>query len=372
MSAILFILILSFLVIIHELGHLFAAFWAKIKVEEFGLGYPPVAKKIFTWKKVPFTLNWVPFGGFVRMAGEEEPEEGTKESEKGMFYASPIGKRLVVILAGATVNFVFGVLAFTIIYSFMGIPTMISGARIGYVLPNSPAAQSNIPTKVSIVKIEAGTESVPISSAQEVISFVEKHRGQTVTVYTTGPCDDETCPENLQKFTTYLRTLEETPKGEGSLGIAFQESVLKFYPWWQMPFRGAAFGLTEALDLGWTILGALRSLGVNLFTHGALPSELAGPVGIVHQAHSIGLIGLGIPAIISFAGQLSINLAIMNVLPIPPLDGGKALFTILETMISRKRLHRVEYLINYVGYIFLLGLIIIVTIRDVTRWIFPQ
>jgi regulator of sigma E protease len=319
---------------------------------------------------VPFTINGIPFGGFVRMSGEEAPENEAG-SKKGMFYAAPIAQRLVVILAGASVNFIFGVLAFTIIYSFMGIPTLLSGARIGYVLPDSPAAESGIPTNVNILKIVGTEGEVAVSSSQDVIAFVEKHRGQTVTVFTTGACTNETCQENLQEFTTYLRTVAETPAGEGALGIAFQSHILQFYPWWQMPFRGAAFGMSEALNLGSTILSALRSLGANLFTQGTLPSELAGPVGIVHQAHTVGLIGLGIPAIVAFAGQLSINLAIMNILPIPPLDGGKAVFTILEAVISRKRLHRFEYLINYVGYIFLLGLIIVVTIRDVGRWVFP-
>lgn len=372
MSAIAFILILSFLVIIHELGHFFAAFWAKIRVEEFGLGYPPIAKKLFSWKGVPFTLNWIPFGGFVRMAGEEAPEHGEAQSTNGMFYTAPVSKRLVIILAGAAINFIFGILAFTIIYSCMGIPTMLTGARVGYIAPESPAAESKLPTEVTILKLEAADETVTITKPSDVVAFVEHHRGQTIKIFTTGHCDDDSCQETVQEFSTYLRTSEETPAGQGSLGIAFQDYTLKFYPWWQMPFRGAAFGVREALTLGVDILTAVRSLGVNLFTKGAIPTELAGPVGIVHQAHSVGLLGLGLPAVISFAGQLSINLAIMNVLPIPPLDGGKALFTILETVIARKRLHRFEYLLNYVGYIFLLGLIIIVTVRDVARWVFPQ
>lgn len=372
MSALVFILILSFLVIIHELGHLFAAFWAKIKVEEFGLGYPPMAKKLFTWKNVPFTLNWIPFGGFVRMEGEEAPEEGAATAKKGLFYTAPVGKRLVVILAGATVNFLFGVLAFTVIYSFIGIPSVIDTARIGYVAPNSPAANSGIPASVEIIKIQADSEEKVITTTQDVIDFVNEHRGESVTVFTTGNCDNESCQESAQQFEAYLRTETETPAGEGSLGIMFQNVVFKFYPWWQMPFRGVVYGLQEALALGLLILMALKGLVVNLFTQGIIPQELAGPVGIVHQAQTMGLVNTGLANVVAFAGQLSINLAIMNVLPIPPLDGGKALFTVLETVVSRKRLHRAEYLLNYVGYIFLLGLIIVVTIRDIVRWVIPS
>ncbi len=367
MTTLTLILLLSFLVIIHELGHLLAAFWAKIKVEEFGLGYPPVAKKLFTWKGVPFTLNWVPFGGFVRMAGEEAPEHETAKSGTGLFYTASVFRRLVVILAGATVNFIFGVIAFTITFSIMGIPEFLEGARVGYVMPDSPAAVSGLPTEVNIIKLESSAETVVVTSPSDVISFVENHRGETVKLYTTGKCSAEGCQELVQEFSTYLRTPEETPNNEGAIGIAFQEYDLKFYPWWQMPFRGAAFGITQALGLGQSILVALKDLVVNLATRGVVPSELAGPVGIVHQAQSAGLLDQGILAVVSFAGMLSINLAIMNVLPIPPLDGGKALFTALEAVVSRKRLHRLEYLLNYGGYIFLLGLIIVITIRDVIK-----
>jgi regulator of sigma E protease len=372
MSVLVFILILSFLVIIHELGHLLAAFWAKIKVEEFGLGYPPLAKTLFTWRKVPFTLNWIPFGGFVRMEGEEAPDEEAATKHKGLFYTAPIGKRLVVILAGATVNFIFGILAFSVVYSILGIPTPITGARIEYVAPSSPAEASKLPIGVNITGMQVGSEVTAISKPADVISFVEQHRGETVKIITTGNCKANECDYMQQEFSARIRTAEETPAGQGALGVAFQSYEITFYPWWQMPFRGVAYGLKEAFFLGGTILNALKSLGTDLFTKGQLPSELAGPVGIVHQAHEVGLVSLGWAAVVGFAGQLSINLAIMNILPIPPLDGGKAFLTILETVISRKRLHRLEYLLNYVGYIFLLLLIVTITIRDVVRWVFPQ
>lgn len=370
MTALALILLLSFLVIIHELGHLFAAFWAKIKVEEFGLGYPPKAKTFFTWRGVPFTLNWVPFGGFVRMAGEEDTPEEASKHERGHFYTAPIGKRLVVILAGATVNFLFGVIAFAAIFSFMGIPRQLEEARVGYVMPESPAAKAGLPVNVTITSLVLNETEVAVHSPAEVIEFVKKNRGATVTVRTTGICEALSCEKKVQEFSTYIRTEAETPTGEGALGIAFQDYTLEFYPWYEMPFRGTAFGITQALGLGGQILSALRGLVSDVFTKGVVPSELAGPVGIVHQAQSAGLLNQGWLAVVSFAGMLSINLAIMNVLPIPPLDGGKALFTILEPIVSRKRLQHFEYWVNYAGYIFLLGLILVVTVRDVARIIF--
>lgn len=370
MTIVALILLLSVLVIIHELGHLFAAFWAKIKVEEFGLGYPPKAKTFFTWKGVPFTLNWVPFGGFVRMAGEEPPADGQAKQQKGMFYTAPVYKRLVVILAGASVNFIFGILAFTLTFSFIGIPSQISDARVGYVVPDSPAAKSGLTTDVNIISFESEGTVTTVQTPSDVISYVTNNRGKTVTVNTTGKCTGVSCQESVQQFTTYIRTEAETPAGEGALGIAFQDYVLQFHPWYEMPFRASVYGINQSLVLSKEILMALRSLGVNLFTKGEVPTELSGPVGIVHQAQTIGLLDQGWLAVVSFAGMLSINLAIMNVLPIPPLDGGKAVFTALEPIVSRKHLHKLEYWVNYGGYVFLIGLIVVVTIRDVARIFF--
>lgn len=370
MTALVLILILSFLVIIHELGHLLAAFWSGIKVEEFGLGYPPMAKTLFTWKKIPFTLNWIPFGGFVRMSGEEANAEDTLHQKTGQFYHATITQRLFVVLAGAGVNFIFGILAFTIIFSFMGIPRQIPEARIGFIAPDSPAATSHIPTNVTITAIEANGERVVVHSPDEVVKFVAEHRGQDIIVYTTGTCEKLNCQSGEQQFATHIRTQDETPTGQGSLGIGFQDTYFEFYPWWQMPFKGAWYGLQQALYLGLEILKALQMLVKNIVTQGTVPSELAGPVGIVHQAQSAGLLQQGLLAVISFAGMLSINLAIMNVLPIPPLDGGKALFTVLESVLSRKHLHQLEYWVNYVGYIFLVGLIVVVTVRDIAQIVF--
>lgn len=368
MTVVVLILVLSFLVIIHELGHLFAALWAKIKVEEFGIGYPPAARKLFTWKNIVFSLNWIPFGGFVRMAGEESNPEDTLTQKTGEFYQANILRRLVVVLAGATVNFIFGIIAFTITFSNIGIPTQLNDARIGFVAEDSPAEKGGLQEGYSLVGFKAADgKEVKTQTSAEVISFVTSQRGKTVTAKLQGPCTGRECENLITEKSVYVRTEAETPAGQGSLGIAFQDTVLQFYPWYEMPVRSSYYGVTQALALGGEILKALGGLVKNLVSTGAVPSELAGPVGIVHQAQSAGLVQEGFLAILSFAGMLSINLAVMNVLPIPPLDGGKALFTLLEAIVTRKRLHIFEYWLNYGGYIFLMALIVLVTFRDVFR-----
>ncbi len=365
MEILIFALILSFLVVIHELGHFFAAKWSKVTVEEFGIGYPPRAIKLFSWLGTEFTLNWIPFGGFVRMAGEEQHSASGKNV--GEFVDAPLWRRLVIILAGATVNFLFGVLAFTIIFSNMGIPVPLETARIGSVAPDSPAGQAQIPAEVEIIGLRSAEAEVSVATPTDVVSFIQANQGKTITMITTGTCSGLECQESAQEYSVYIRTAEETPEGQGSLGIVFQPAAFEKYPFWQMPLRSAEYGLRQAVYLGEQILGALRQLVVDVFTTGSMPAELAGPVGIVHQAQQSNIFSQGWQVLLSFAAVLSINLAIMNVLPIPPLDGGRAVFILLELVFTKKQLSTIEHYLNYGGYIILLALIILVTFRDVVR-----
>lgn len=375
MSVFVFILVLSFLVIIHELGHYFAALWAKVKVDEFGLGYPPKALKLFRWKKTDFTLNWIPFGGFVRMQGEEvtaedESERDDKKPISGQFYQATVWQKLVIILAGATVNFVFGIIAFTIVFSKMGIPEVIPDARIGAVAENSPAAEAGLPTGVNIIAVRDGETTTAVSNPEQVIAVVSELQGKTITLVTTGVCEQLVCEEIAQEFELYVRTPEETPEGQGAMGIAFDPVVFVFYPALEMPVRSAQYGVQQAVGLGWQVVQAFSTLILDMFTRGKMPQDVAGPVGIVHQAQSTGIFEQGWLTVLSFAGMLSINLAVMNVLPIPPLDGGRAVFVILEALFSKERTKKLEYIFNYGGYILLFGLIIVITLKDILRIVY--
>lgn len=369
-SIAIFVLILSFLVIIHELGHFFAAKKAGIVVKEFGVGYPPLALKLFTWQGTDFTLNWVPFGGFVKMDGEEaDPEDRNKQTKKGEFYAASVPNRLLVVLSGAGVNFIFGIVAFAIIFSYIGIPQEVQDARIGYVAPNSPVAQAGVQPDTTIIgfRTDLNSEITATTTSQDVITFVQANRGKHLILVTTGQCNGNQCDLSVHEYPVYIRTEAETPANEGSLGVAFQPVIFVHYPWWEMPVRGTVYGLEESLNLGKEIFKALSKLGTDLVFHGQVSSELAGPVGIVHQAHDSGILNQGFLMVLSFAAMLSINLAIMNVLPIPPLDGGKALFTVLEVLLARKYLYKAEYWTSYAGYFLLMLLIIFITIRDVIK-----
>lgn len=370
-GVIIFILILSFLVLIHELGHFIAARRAGVTVHEFGLGYPPKAVKLFTWQGTDFTLNYIPFGGFVRLAGEDlTPDEKLKakksDTEPGQFFQASVFSKLMIILAGATVNLIFGILAFSIVFSSMGIPEPIETARIGLVAPESPAAAAGIPEQVEIIALVVDDQTYQITTTEQAVDTIAEHRGNTVQIVTTGNCEGYACQESAQTFEVYLRTEAETPEGQGSLGIAFDPVAFVHYPWWQMPFKSSWYGMQQAVFLGQEILMALGRLGQDV-SSGQVPEDLAGPVGIVHQASSAGILAQGWLMLLSFAGMLSVNLAIMNVLPIPPLDGGRAVLIVLEKIIAKKTVARIEYYLNYGGYLLLVSLIIFVTIQDVVR-----
>ncbi|MFH1967712.1 MAG: M50 family metallopeptidase [Patescibacteria group bacterium] len=365
MAVVVFLLVLSFLIFIHELGHFIVARWAGIEVEEFGFGYPPQAVKLFKWKGTVFSLNWIPFGGFVRMKGEEPHPRAIPQ--KGEFYHVGANKRMAVILSGVIANFVFGVLAFTLVFGRLGIPQEIKEARISQIALDSPADSAQIPENVNLLGLKIDGQLIQTQTVDSVIEVINQHRGQEVTVVTSGPCLGLICSDSINEYPAYLRLEDEIPEGQGSLGVAFDPIVYVFYPAWQMPIKSSVYGMKEALTLGQLILQVLKQTAVESVTKGRVPSDIAGPVGIVHQAQTSGLFERGWLSILSFAGMLSINLATVNILPLPPLDGGRAMFVIVEKIVGRYKSRWLERYLNYGGYVILMALIVMITARDIWR-----
>lgn len=376
MAIIIFLLILSFLVIIHELGHFITARWMKIRIEEFGIGYPPKALTLFHWKGIPFTLNWLPFGGFVKMEGEDgdsgqetgDSKQGTVASrqekaqqstadQESPFYAKSKRARLFVLLAGVVVNFVFGVLAFAVVYARVGIPTPLMQPVISAVEEGSPAAESGFQIGDTVVAIMED-ERNEIDNINEFVSHIKANQGKDTTFIINRASAEQT-------LSVYVRTPEETPSGSGAIGIGFETLEMRFYPTWQMPFRGMWVGLQQSIGLSWMIVQAFVDIFVKLFTTAQVPQDVAGPIGIVHQASRTGLFEEGWMTILNFSAMLSINLAILNVLPIPALDGGRAMFVLLETVIGKNRRSQIESRANYLGFGLLLVLIIVISLRDI-------
>lgn len=381
-----FVIVLSFLVIIHELGHYFVARFFGVKIEEFGIGYPPRALSLFKKHGTLFSLNWIPFGGFVKLKGENGPDEETVAETKetkpdskaasskaqaqpsDAFYAKPKLPRLAILLAGVVVNFIFGILAFSIFYSVRGIPEIKDQPVITEIAEGSPAAAAGIQANTLVYGFEVNGQLQAVKNQQEVIDFVEDHRGQTVVIKTSGPCTEEgACAEMSQEFSTYIRREDEIPAGQGSLGLAFRTQVVpRFYPWYEMPFRGIAVGTEQSFFLIQLITKGIGELATGSI-RGQVPKDVAGPIGIFDEARHVGALSGNVLDVLNFAGILSLNLAVMNLLPIPALDGGRALFIVFEALLGKKRIARAEGYLNYVTFALLLIITVLVTIRDITR-----
>lgn len=355
-----FLLILSFLVVIHELGHFVAAKRVGVHVPEFGLGYPPRLRPLFKKWGTLFSLNAIPIGGFVKLYGDDaeqlamETEPGIAEAQ--MFSRQPARQRLVIILAGVVVNFFFGVAAFAALFSVVGIPTPRGFTEIKQVTAGSPAEQVGLQPGDRVISFSAAEQTTQISTSQQLIDVIAQHRGEAVGIrIRRGEAELDLAPQ--------LRA--EPPVNDGLLGVGLNDTEYRFYPWWQMPLRGAWQGLQDSLALGRLVLLSLGDMVGGLLVRGEVPKDITGPVGIVDQAIQTGILKQGVTGALYFAGQLSVNLAIMNLLPIPALDGGRAVFVLLEGIIGRPRRVRWEQKANLVGFIFLLSLILLVTAKDI-------
>lgn len=352
LTLLIFIVILSLLIFIHELGHFLVAKKAGIKVEEFGFGYPPRAwgKKI---GETIYSLNWLPFGGFVRLYGENYLRKGM-ESKKALYHKSK-KIRALVALAGGLGNFLLGIVCFSIIYSFIGIPTKVDYVMIDGVMPNSPAEAVGLKTNQIVVSLQGQ----PIKTTNQFMELVKANQGQEIILAVKE--GEEGREGKIKEYRLSPRL--NPPAGEGALGVAISSIAMVFYPPWQMPFRGAIVGVKEALGWGLAIFLSVGQALKSLLT-GVVP-EVAGPVGIYQI--TAGVVQRGWLLTIQFVGVLSINLAVLNLLPIPALDGSRLMFLAIEAVSGRRVKPKLEEYIHLVGMALLIGLMLLVTINDFDR-----
>lgn len=364
MDILIFLLVLSFLVIIHELGHFISAKKAGIRVDEFGIGYPPRALTLYKDAAgTEYTVNWLPFGGFVRLYGEDGPP--TPEASEGQvlslknsaFFVKPVWQRLIVVLAGALINFVFGVLVFGGLYTKLGIPAPYNYVKVAEVVADSPAAKAGVLAQDTIRAVIVDGNRTEVKTSSEFIEQLALNQGKTVT-WDLGDGNSRQ---------VYVRRQDEIPEGQGATGVRVEDFEMKFYPTWQMPFRGMWVGLKAALNFGYVILQALGTMLYDLVTKGVVPKDVSGPIGIGHMVQKEAALSQGFMAIINFAAILSINLAIINILPFPALDGGRAVFLLFEGITRRRVKPEFEQWVNTAGFLLLVGLIMLISVRDVGR-----
>lgn len=335
---------LSLLILGHEAGHFFAAKAFGLKVDEFGFGFPPRigARKI---GDTEYSVNWLPFGGFVKIAGERgefemlnpDGAQGNGSDDPRLLYAQPAWKKGVVMIAGVAVNFLLGWL-FLSLTLMIGAPQalVISGVQAG-----SPAAAAGI-ISGDIVK--------GFTAAQPFIDFVNSHRGEETAI---------TVIRNDKEISFNVIPRVKTAPGEGAVGVELTAAGQAREGF----FAAVRDGFLNAWIIAWLVLQTFYQLAAQLFAHATLLPGVVGPVGIFGVAEETGKIGF--VYLLQLLGIISVNLMVVNLIPFPALDGGRFLMAIIEKIKGSAIPYKVEAWVNGLGFIFLIALMVLLTIRDV-------
>ncbi|MBU3935520.1 M50 family metallopeptidase, partial [Patescibacteria group bacterium] len=313
----------------------------------FGLGIPP---KIFGKKigETIFSLNWLPIGGFCRLYGEDPT---TKLKSQRAFCNKNVGQKTAIIMGGVMMNVVLAVLIFSVVYSIVGIPKETDRVKVIEVASGSPAEKAGILVDDWIV----GVGQVAVKKGDQLIEEVDKcEGGRAELVIRRG---------DLTK-TLEIEVRENPPEGEGKMGVAISTQETVKIPWWQF-YRGIGAGFREAYFWGKIIAGGMCEMVAGLFS-GRVPQGVAGPVGMYQATSSIKR-EQGFLAMVHFFGIISVNLAILNFMPFPALDGGRMVFVAIEAIRKKKLDPRIEARVNTAGMLLLLLLLLLVSVGDVAR-----
>jgi len=381
-TIIIFILVLSVLVFAHELGHFMTARRLGVKAEEFGLGFPPRAfgvyrnkAKKWRWvfggrtpeslasstdedlhpapKSTIYSINWLPLGGFVKIKGEN----GDGKNDKDSFAAKKIWQRVIILSAGVIMNVILAWGLFSVGY-MIGLPQVTENVSkqaivsepsviIAAVMPDSPAAAAGLKEGDLILRINNET----ISSELALQNIVAVNDGQVISL-------------TVNRGGEELNIMAVPSARDGAratVGISIFASGTVRYPFFAAIYEGAkmtGFMIKE-------IFSAFGSLFANIFQGNKVADQFAGPIGIADitgQAARLGFVYL-----LQFTALLSLNLAVINILPFPALDGGRILFLLIEKLKGRPVKQELETLIHNIGFLLLIALIIFVTYKDIIR-----
>jgi len=336
-----FLGVLAVLILAHELGHFVTARAFGVGVDEFGLGFPP---RLLSVKRgeTRYSLNAVPLGGFVKMAGEEDPKVPRSLASKG------IGTRLLVLSAGSLMNFLLPLLLFSV--AFMVPHDVVFGqVVVEEVAPGSPAARVGIEPGDTLLRVNGNS----VRNTGDLHRYIQLNLGKEVTI---AVKHSDSTTEEIQVIPRW-----RPPEGQGAIGIVIKTSdstiVRQYYPFWQ----AIPMGIGECIG---TFI--LFKNGIISTIIGTVPVAVVGPVGIAEITGEVAK--AGISPLLEFAAFLSINLAIINIFPLPALDGGRIVFVLLEWVRRGRRVPpKREGLIHFIGFAMLMALILAITYQDIIR-----
>ncbi len=374
---------LIFLLVLHEFGHFILAKFFNVKVEEFGIGYPP---RIFGKKigETVYSLNFLPFGAFVKLLGEMARPSAARSStatpasclgaaipaeslgtekiaNNRSFSIQPVWKRVLIAFGGAFSFWIIATIILSVVMT-LGTPTAISDEETGTLInpkvqiiaiaPDSPAAKAGLEVGDSITKFLISGSQFQIDKVKKVQELTDQYKGKEIKL---------TIERGKEIFDVSLTPRLSPPAGEGAMGIALARTAIKSYPWYQSIWRG----VKAAIDLTILIVQSLISAISNLI-HG-LPTgaQLVGPIGIGNLLYQAAKLGFNY--FLNLLALISIYLAIFNILPIPAADGGKILFLGIEAIRKKPVSAKIEQNITAVSFSLLLVLMVFVTIKDIIK-----
>jgi len=371
-TIIIFLLVLSLLVFVHELGHFLTARRFGVGASEFGFGFPPRVIGFYKdqnnkWKKViggkevtdakdtVYSINSIPLGGFVKIKGEN----GEDKADKDSFSGRPIWQRFLILVAGVSMNVILAMVLLSVGF-MIGLPQSSQDLsaqakvrevkiQVYEVMPNSPAAKSGIASGDTILSIN-GQDIKNEVEAQEIIAAAGTSEITLGLKHIDENKEIKVTPEFNKDYNKNL------------VGISMTSSAIVKYPWYLAIWHGSKMAIIYL----WLTLVAFFELIKNLIMGAPIAGQVAGPIGIATITGQAAR--LGFTYLLQFAALLSLNLAVINFIPFPALDGGRALFLLFEKIIGRPVKRSVETIMHNIGFILLMLLVVFVTFKDVLKF----
>lgn len=353
-TIIIFILTLLILVVIHEFGHFLMAKKFGIKVKEFGFGIPPRiwGKKI---GETLYSINWLPLGGFVKLLGEEDQSEGSPSRN---FARKPVFQRIVVVIAGVTMNLILAWILFYVVITVQDFrvisPSIEPGVYIAKVEENFPAKEAGIKPGDRLLSVD----NKAVSDFDEARKFI-KEKGASAILLKLK--DNKGMQREVSLFAKEVN-------GERLIGVVFTPFLIKEF---NTPKEKIFSGITYSFDLIKLTFAGLGKTISQLVAgdFGRVSQSVSGPVGIAAMSGEIlqGGWQAAVPYL-WFVGIISLTLAIFNIFPIPALDGGRLLFLLIEAVTKKKVKAEIENFIHQVGFAVLLGLALLITYSDIKKF----